>query len=132
MACSEPRILALFSALTPLSSLSESERTHLEALPLPVAQSFVRHAFREIKNNPRGIFVLTEAIRYSSESELSAGEWFGQVNRVYEWLSSRGEWAPLTDILQYISCALEGSSLQCGHDLEWYLSAHGFSRSLKA
>ena len=128
MASSEPRVLETFQTLCSLSSVSLDHQEALATVPAELAASFVRYTYPELKNNPRAPQLLAEICARSIASEFSIAEWVTQVVRAFEWLEKRKSRAALSDIVEYVSCAFEGSDLQPGHNLDWYLDTFGFAR----
>lgn len=128
MASSKPRVLETFQSLCSLSSLSAEHQHALLTVPFELASSFVRHAYRELKNDPRAPQLLADICARSIASEYSVEEWVRQIVRAFDWLERNQKRAALGDIVEYVSCAFEGSDLQPGHNLDWYLETFGFSR----
>jgi hypothetical protein len=116
--------------LVSLNALPESHRVALACLPPEVEQALVRALYREWKNNPMAAAHLVELCSRSFASEFSLTEWVEQVVRMYEWLHERRSTAPFSDVLEYVSCAFEASTLQPGHNLDWYLNNYGFERAI--
>jgi len=130
VAGSELRVLDILASVTPLASLSERDRRDLEGVSKNDALALVRYAYLDLKNNPNGVLVLQELLARSRQSEFPLSEWITQIIRVYRWLEGRGQRAALEDVIEYTSCAFDGSSLTPGHQLDWYLDSYGFSRGL--
>jgi len=130
VACSELRVLDIIASVTPLSPLSERDRSDLERIARDDAQALVRYAFVDLKNNPKGVVILQELLVRSRQSEFPLSEWIRQIIRVYRWLEGRGQRAVLEDVIEYTSCAFDGASLTPGHQLDWYLDSYGFSRGV--
>ena len=118
------------SLLVPLSALSEEHRAVVLTLPPERSAAIARALYREWKNNPAAPSHLSELCARAVVSEFSLEEWLEQVTRLYEWLRARESTANFSDVLEYVSCAFEGSALQPGHSLDWYLSSFGFARCL--
>jgi len=129
MACAESRVLELIEAAVPLSSVPRSAHEALAAIPAEAASSFVRFAYRDLKNNPLAAPLLAEICERSFRSEYPLSEWFAQINHVYEWLAERGSRGKLCDVVEYVSCAFEGTGNQPGTTVDWYLTNFGFARS---
>jgi hypothetical protein len=129
MAGAESRVLEIFASLSSLGGLSHEELSVLSTVSPEVAEAFVRATFRDLKNNPLAPGLVQEVCARSISSEFSLTEWFRQVVRMYSWLHERRSTARFSDVLEYVSCAFEGSSLQPGHNLDWYLTHYGFERS---
>jgi hypothetical protein len=121
--------LDALSTLVSLHALPEPHRSALACLPPELEQAFVRALYREWKNNPLAAPHLVELCSRSFASEFSLTEWVEQVVRMYEWLHERRSTAPFSDVLEYVSCAFEASTLQPGHNLDWYLNNYGFERA---
>ena len=129
MASAEPRILDVFGTLVPLSGVSKEASTALASVAPEVASSFVRFAYRDLKNNPLAHSVLVDICERSLRSEFPLSEWMVQINRVFSWLQEREAGAKLSDVVEYVSCAFEGDSVQPGTTVSWYLDNFGFARS---
>ena len=121
--------LATFASIFSLANVSDEQRAALSAVKPDLAAEFVRSIYREVKNNPRGDVLLGALLQRAGESGLSLSEWMSDAVVVYQWLAQRNQTASLADTLEYISCALEGSALQMGHSLQWYLECHGFANA---
>ncbi len=121
----------IFSSLCSLSALSEEHRVALNLIPCSEAEAIVRHLYPEFKNNPLAAVSLGRFATYIRTGALDAGAWSGQVLMVYHWLAQNERRADFDDIIEYISCALEASSLQLGHDIRWYLEHYGFEKTRK-
>lgn len=117
-----------FSSLFSLASFSQAELDALSSVPLEVADAFVRVTYRDLKNNPFAVAALQELCARSLLSEFSLTEWLRQLVRMYSWLYERRSTAKFGDVLDYVGCAFEGSGLQPGHNLDWYLTNYGFER----
>lgn len=116
------------SLLVSLNSLSEQHRVAVSNLSPERSAALARALYREWKNNPSAPSHLSEICARALASEFSLEEWLEQVTRMYDWLQARGSTAHFSDILEYVSCAFEGSALQPGHNLDWYLTNFGFER----
>jgi hypothetical protein len=116
------------SLLVPLNALSENHRAAVTKLSPERSAAIVRVLYPEWKNNPASVSHLSAVCERAVASEFSLEEWFEQITRMYDWLRERGRTARFADVLEYVSCAFEGSSLQPGHNLDWYLSNFGFER----
>jgi hypothetical protein len=128
MAGAESRVLGTFSSIFSLAGFSSAELEALSSVPVDVAEAFVRATYRDLKNNPLAGGLLQGVCARSLSSEFSPAEWFRQLIRMYEWLHERHSTAKFGDVLEYVGCAFEGSALQPGHNLDWYLSQYGFER----
>ena len=123
--------LDVFATVVPAGRFPEQDVVALSAVPVEVASSFVRATYRELKNNPLSSDWLRDLCERGVGSEFPLSEWLQQVSRMYAWLDQRGETARLPDVVEYVSCAFEGSSHQPGHNLDWYLSNYGFERATR-
>jgi len=128
MAGAESRILEKFGSLCSLGALSQEELAALSTVSADVGDAFVRATYRDLKNNPLALSFIQNVCARSISSEFSPTEWFRQLVRMYSWLHERRSTAKFTDVLDYVGCAFEGSSLQPGHNLDWYLTQYGFER----
>jgi hypothetical protein len=127
-----PETLNILAALFSLTYLSDSERDAWSRISETEAQSFVRYTYRECKNSPVAARVLSELVERAHASDLSLAFWVREVVSVYRWLEERDLQAKLGDIIEYVSCACEGSSLQAGHNINWYLDNYGFAGAVAA
>jgi hypothetical protein len=130
MAGTESGVLKTFESLVSLAGLPDDHREMLAAVPSQLAAQFARVTFRDLKNNPHGSIRLSEICERSAKSEFPLSEWITQIVKVYTWLEERRHYARLGDVVEYASCAFEGSALQPGHNLDWYLSNFGFQRCM--
>ena len=117
-----------FSSLFSLAAFSKAELDGLSAVPIEVADAFVRVTYRDLKNNPLAVGFLQGVCTRSLSSEFSLTEWLRQRVRMYSRLEERRSTAKFGDVLEYVGCAFEGSALQPGHNLDWYLAQYGFDR----
>jgi hypothetical protein len=122
--------LSIFSSVFTLANVSERQRDALAAVNPSLASEFVRCVYREAKNNPHAENLLRHLITRAEESGLSVSEWLSDVVLVYQWLARHNQTANVVDTVEYVSCALEGSALQMGHSIEWYLESHGFANAI--
>lgn len=129
MAGTESRVLEVIETAVPLSCVPRNAHEALAALPADKAASFVRFAYRDLKNNPLAAPLLADICERSFRSEYPLSEWFAQINHVYEWLEERGSRGKLSDVVEYVSCAFEGTGTQPGTTVDWYLTNFGFARS---
>jgi hypothetical protein len=127
MASSEPRIL---ESLLASGSLEPAVMRAYDSLPPQLTVDFVRAVYRELKNNPLAGPLLSDICDRASRSDSPLSAWIGELVCAFQWLGDRGRTAKVGDVLEYISCALEGSSRQSGHNVEWYLNNYGFERSV--
>lgn len=129
MASSESRIL---DSLLGSASLEPVVMKAYDALPPQLAVDFVRAVYRELKNNPLAASLLSDICERASRSDSPLSAWISELVCAFRWLGERGSTAKVSDVLEYISCALEGSSRQSGHNVQWYLDNYGFERSVPA
>ena len=122
--------LDILSLIVPPLLLPERAQSALAALPEPLTQEFVRGVYRELKNNPASIDIVSTLCDRALTSEAPLASWIGAIVKTCRWLESERRAARLIDMIDYVSCAVEGSSLQNGHSGEWYLSNYGFERSV--
>ncbi len=118
------------SMLVSQSALSERHRVAVSGISPERSEAMARALYREWKNNPGAPAQLALLCDRAIASEFSLDEWCEQVARTYEWLRARENTALFADVVEYVSCAFEGSSLQPGHNLDWYLTTFGFERCL--
>ena len=121
--------LSIFSSAFSLANVSQDRRAALASVKPELASDFIRCIYREVKNNPHAEVMLLQLLARAEESGLSIGEWMSDSVLVYQWLARHNQTAKLADTLEYVSCALEGSALQVGHSVEWYLECHGFANA---
>lgn len=129
MVGSESRILDILAVLVPPSSLTSSARQVYATLPEALAADFVRAVYPELKNNPAAKDLLISLAESAHASDAPLAAWITEILATCRWLEERGRRARLADMVDYVSCAVEGSALQQGHSVEWYLSNYGFERS---
>lgn len=121
--------LTVLASIFSIAKLTQEQLAALSLLDLNEAQQLVRFAYPECKSSPLGASALTELVARAKQSDLSIATWVSEILMVYRWLELKGRSAKFLDILEYIGCAFEGSSLQPGHSIEWYLENYGFSKS---
>jgi hypothetical protein len=124
--------LNILATLFSLAHLSASDRDAWSKVSESDAQIFVRYAYRECKNSPVAASVLLELVKRAKSSDLSLAFWVSEIVSVYRWLEEQSLQAKLGDIIEYVSCACEGSSLQSGHNINWYLDNYGFAGAVAA
>jgi hypothetical protein len=120
--------------LSTLFSLTQLSGVHLRAfseLAIVDVEALVRYAYRECKHSPQGSVVLGDIVRRAEQSGVSLSQWISEIVAVYRWLESSQLRAPIREIIEYVSCAQEGSDLQVGHSIEWYLEHYGFESAQK-
>lgn len=110
--------LDIFAAVCVVTELSHEERVTIEQIPPDQATALLRCVYRECKGSPHARNLLKEICSTARSSGVTVSEYARDMIRVYEWLESRHEKAASMDILEYIRCAREGSSLQMGHDIQ--------------
>ncbi len=120
--------LDIFATLFSVARLNDSQRGAYAAVRLDDAQALVRYAYRECKSSPIGAVVLQELAHRAEASDVPLSEWVSQLVAVYRWLEARQDEAAIRDIIDYVGCACEGSGLQAGHSIQWYLEQYGFER----
>lgn len=112
------------------AQLSVEEQRAIDSLSVGDASRLVRFLYRESKVSPDGRAWLSKFVDFARTSDCSVVEWIADVLAVYEWLEGRNAQARVADVLEYISCAREGSSSQPGHSIAWYLDSYGFAREV--
>ena len=122
--------LETLSLIVPPLLLPERAQNALAALPGLLMQEFVRCVYRELKNNPASSDIVSNLCERALTSDAPLSSWMEEIVKTCRWLSGERRSARLVDIIDYVSCAVEGSSLQNGHSVEWYLSNYGFERSV--
>ena len=130
MASAEPGVLDIFSNILPLSRLTDEQVVALSGVSQELATTFVRSAYRDLKNNPHASAMLGDLYERSVRSEFPLSDWFREIAHVYAWLEERGRYARLSDVVEYISCGLEGQSGKPNDVVSFYLSTYGFLRSI--
>jgi hypothetical protein len=123
------RPLDMLADIVSIQALSQDQQSVLNQLGPSDATRLVRYLYPEFKNNPLSAEYLARFAEKMRNSALSVSDWSGQIIAVYEWLAAYKKRARFNDVVEYISCALEGSSLQMGHDIQWYLDHYGFAKS---
>jgi hypothetical protein len=113
------------------TQLSDKQRGVLNQLSVSDAQELVRAVYSEVKSDPGVRYLINTLVSRCEFGAYSISEWVAEVLKVYSWIKDRGESAKFSDIIDYVGCALEGSSLQMGHDIRWYLSEYGFERVVR-
>jgi hypothetical protein len=121
----------IFAALIPVHALDQSCKDMLSCIDPVDAARLVRCVYREFKNDPHAPAALRGFISRVQTSASTPQEWVTQIICVYEWLEQRDLSARFDDVVEYISCAIEGSDLQPGHSIEWYLEQYGFEKGLR-
>ncbi len=121
--------LEILATVFPIHLVDEATRTMLSRIEPDTAGHLVRHLYREYKNSPHSAAAV---MKFAASVSFNAGtpqNFVSQILEVYGWLDQRKAVARFEDVVEYVNCALEGSSLQLGHSLEWYLEQHGFEKS---
>ncbi len=120
------RSLDVLSTLFSLTQLSCAHQSVCAELPVADAEALVRYAYRECKNSPQGAAALGDLVHRAEQSGVPLSQWIAEIVAVYRWLESRQLRAALREIVEYVSCAQEGSGSNAGHNIEWYLDQYGF------
>jgi hypothetical protein len=123
--------LDILATLFSLAKLTESQRAAYAEVSGADAQALVRYAYRECKSSPAGATALFELAQRVEVSDVPLSQWISQIISVYRWMEVRDVQAPFREIVDYVSCACEGSGLQAGHSVEWYLEQYGFEGARK-
>jgi hypothetical protein len=118
--------LEVLSTLFSLAQLSSAHIRACSEIAVADVEALVRYAYRECKHSTQGSVVLGDIVRRAEQSGVSLSQWISEIVAVYRWLEVRQMRAPLREIIEYVSCAQEGSDLQVGHSIEWYLEHYGF------
>jgi len=116
------------TTLLPVAELTSAQVEMLGAIAEGDASALVRHLFRECKNAPHARTILPELFNVAESSDRSLAQWVSEIVQVYSWLQEQNSSARFKDILEYVSCAYEGSSHQDGHSILWYLEQYGFEK----
>ena len=120
--------LDIFAPVFAVTDLSQEERFAVEQIPADEATTFLRCVYRECKGSPYARNLLKDICVSARSSGATVSEYVRDIITVYAWLDTRHEQARSVDILEYVRCAREGSSLQMGHDIKWYLDTYGFEK----
>lgn len=121
----------ILASVFSLASLDESSAAALESVSVETVTAFIRYIYRELKNHPQADLWLQELVRYAGSSEFSLSQWLDQICCAYRWLEQQRRTARFFDVVEYVACAIEGSDLQPGHDLTWYLDHYGFEKAVE-
>jgi len=113
-----------------IAKLSEAQRLAFERVPRDAVEVLVRYAYNECKSSPRGATALIELAERAEASDVPLAQLLSQIALVYRWLDARQLKSTLGEITEYVACACEGSGLQAGHSIEWYLEQYGFARAV--
>jgi hypothetical protein len=116
------------ATLLPTTGLTLKQVEALDSIPEQDASALVRYLFRECKSSPHASVVLPELFKVVEFSDRPLAEWVLEIVQVFSWLEGQGSSARFRDVLEYVSCAYEGSSSQEGHSIEWYLEQYGFEK----
>ncbi|MFO0416957.1 MAG: hypothetical protein ACK5Y6_06675 [Pseudomonadota bacterium] len=122
--------ITVISSVFPMAGFSARELEMLRAVDLDAATNFARAVYRAAKNDPRAVSELRELLDKALASEMKLSDWMREIASVYEWLGQRELSAELGDVVQYVGCAIEGSTLTAGHTITWYLEQYGFEMSV--
>ncbi len=117
------------AVLFPGHAMDQASQDVVARIESADAARLARYLYRELKNAPHASAALRGFVSRVQSSALTPQEWASQILSVYEWLEKRSLSARFEDVVEYISCAIEGSSLQPGHSMEWYLEQYGFEKS---
>ncbi len=120
--------LEVLATVLPIASVDEGMRTTLSRIDPSTAADLVRHLYREFKNSPHGAAALKKLAKSVEFSTSTPQDFVSQLVEVYDWLHKQNFSAGFDDVLEYVNCALEGSSLQPGHSIQWYLEQYGFEK----
>ena len=118
----------ILASLFPLVNLGSEELKVIDQISETDATLFVRSLYRECKSSPESAGVLAKLVALARQSDVDINVWVSDVNAVYRWFEQRAVTARALDVLEYISCAREGSSSQSGYSIEWYLDNYGFEK----
>jgi hypothetical protein len=118
------------ASLLPLGALQPEQLEALETIPESEAAALVRHIYWECKNSPVARDILPTLFAAVEQSDRSFSEWIREIIEVFCWLERADSTARFADVVEYISCACEGSSLQPGHSIHWYLEQYGFAKKI--
>lgn len=121
--------LDILAALFSVATLSDSQRAAYMQVSQADAQALVRYAYRECKSSPASATALHELAQRAETSDAPVAQWVSQIVAVYRWMEAQRLQAPFREVVEYVSCACEGSGLQSGHSIEWYLDQYGFERA---
>ena len=122
-------VLEILRTVFPLSGLTAVEQSALERVDVPLVTEWTRFLFPEMKNNPQASTLLRALLNRIAASEHSITDWISGCVVVYRWLQREQLSAHLSDIIEYASCALPGSTEPGGQTLTWYLENYGMERS---
>jgi len=129
MVVSESGVLEILRSVFPLSGLTAVEQSALERVDMPLVIEWTRFLFPELKNNPQAASLLRNLLNRIASSEHSMNDWIKCFVVIYRWLHTEQLSAHFSDIVEYASCALPGSSEEGGPGLTWYLENYGMERS---
>jgi hypothetical protein len=121
--------LEVLATVFPVHTVDQETRAMLSRIDPETAGALVRSVYREFKNSPlsaAGIAKFTASVTFSAGTPQA---FVLQIIEVYEWLEQHNASARFEDVVEYVNCALEGSSLQPGHSVQWYLAQYGFEKS---
>jgi hypothetical protein len=120
------RNIEVLATIFSLAHLTGEQLQVCKGLAVVDVEALVRYAYRECKSSPHGAALLTDLIGRAEQSGVSLAQWVAEILLVYRWLEKNDKQASLSAIIEYVSCAQEGSDLQVGHSVEWYLDNYGF------
>ena len=121
--------LEVLATALPIHFADKETRDLFSRIEPAMAAQLVRYLYPEFKNSPHGRGAMEKFAASVSFSAGTPGNFVSQILQVYEWLENQNSSAHFEDIIEYVSCAVEGSSLQPGHNLQWYLEQHGFEKA---
>lgn len=122
--------LDILAAIFSIVRLNDAQRAACEKVQAAEAEALVRYAYRECKGSPLGAEGLYALVARAEGSDVPLSEWVAQIVAVYRWLEEQQRSAAFADVVEYVSCACEGSALQMGHEIQWYLQQYGFQNAL--
>jgi hypothetical protein len=116
------------TTLLPTTELTLQQVEALDVISVQDASALVRYLFRECKGSPLARQVLPDLCKVAEFSDRPLVDWVREIVQVFSWLEGQGSSARFRDVLEYVSCAYEGSSSQEGHSIQWYLEQYGFEK----
>ena len=126
MAGTESGILSYFDSKLNLRNITSQYSSLIKTVDDQCLVHFIRNIYFEFKNNPAIESEFRQLFKLIEISQYSTGEWIGNINFVYNWLSINNRKARFADILQYVSCYFESES---SDSIETFLNIFGFERS---
>jgi len=116
--------------LLPLTDLDPIRTEMLTHIPQEDAQALVRYLYRECRSSPVAREVLPSLFAAVERSDKTISAWIREILDVFVWLEENHSTGRFLDILEYVSCAQEGSSGLQGHSIRWYLDNYGFHKKI--